>query len=41
MDRGTKFELAVADILRAKGYSVEHNVNMTGRSGAVHQIDVL
>ena len=41
VDRGTKFELAVADILRAKGYSVEHNVNMTGRSGAVHQIDVL
>ena len=41
VDRGTKFELIVADIIRANGYSVKHNVNMTGRSGAVHQIDVL
>ena len=41
VDKGTKFELVVADILRANGYSVKHNVNMTGRSEAVHQIDVL
>ena len=41
VDRGTKFELTVAGILHAKGYSVKHNVNMIGKSGAAHQIDVL
>ena len=41
VDRGTKFELTVAGILHAKGYSAKHNVNMIGKSGAAHQIDVL
>ena len=41
VDKGTEFELEVAHILRAWGYSVKHNVTMIGKSGAAHQIDVL
>ena len=41
VSKGAEFEVEIASILSAKGYSVKHNVNMVGRSGATHQIDVL
>jgi len=39
--KGTGFELRVAELFKQKGYDVTHNVKMSGRSGAAHQIDVL
>jgi len=41
VEKGTGFELRVAGLFRQRGYRVTHNVRMTGRSGAAHQIDVL
>lgn len=41
LEKGTGFELKIADLFKQKGYHVTHNIKMTGRSGATHQIDVL
>jgi len=41
LEKGTGFELKIADLFKQKGYHVTHNVKLHGRSGAEHQIDVL
>lgn len=41
VEKGTEFELQVAEMFRAHGYRVTHNVTMVGKSKAPHQIDVL
>lgn len=41
VEKGTEFELQVAEMIKAHGYEVTHNVTMVGKSGAPHQIDVL
>ena len=40
LDRGTAFEVQLHALFEAHGYLALHNVRMTGRSGAEHQIDV-
>lgn len=40
LDRGTAFEVQLHVLFEAHGYRAVHNVRMTGRSGAEHQIDV-
>lgn len=39
-EKGLGLERLVANLFKAKGYDVEHNVKLTGRSGVQHQIDV-
>ena len=39
-EKGLELEKLVAEIFRAKGYYVKHNVKLIGRSGVEHQIDV-
>jgi len=41
LERGTAFELQLRRLFEAHGYQATHNVRLTGRSGAEHQIDVL
>lgn len=41
LEKGTGFELKLAELFKQKGYRVTHNIKMTGKSGATHQIDVL
>lgn len=41
MEKGAQFERKVAKLFKQKGYDVTHNIKMTGRSGATHQIDIL
>src|SRR5919201_5175633 len=41
LERGTAFELQLRRLFEAHGYRALHNVRLTGRSGAEHQIDVL
>jgi hypothetical protein len=41
LERGTAFELQICALFESRGYRATHNVRMTGRSGAEHQIDVL
>jgi hypothetical protein len=41
LEKGTGFELKIADLFKQKGYHVTHNIKLQGRSGAEHQIDVL
>ena len=38
--KGLDLERLIAEIFRNAGYSVNHNVRLTGRSGVIHQIDV-
>lgn len=40
LDRGTAFEVQLHALFEAHGYRALHNVRMTGRAGAEHQIDV-
>ncbi len=40
LERGTDFEVQLHALFAAHGYRASHNVRMTGRSGAEHQIDV-
>jgi HJR/Mrr/RecB family endonuclease len=39
-EKGLAFEQRLARLFESKGYQVAHNVRLTGRSGAPHQIDV-
>lgn len=41
LEKGTGFELKIADLFKQSGYHVTHNIKLQGRSGAEHQIDVL
>jgi len=41
LEKGIGFELKLADLFKNNGYFVTHNVKMTGKSGATHQIDIL
>lgn len=41
LEKGTGFELKIADLFKQKGYHVTHNIRLQGKSGAEHQIDVL
>jgi hypothetical protein len=41
LQRGTTFELQLRRLFEVHGYRAMHNVRLTGRSGAEHQIDVL
>jgi len=40
-EKGLALELKLAELFKARGYEVIHNVKKVGRSGAEHQIDVL
>lgn len=39
-ERGLKLEKRITECFKAKGYNVEHNIKLRGRSGVEHQIDV-
>lgn len=39
-DKGLELERLIANLFKAKGYDVRHNVKMRGRSRVEHQIDV-
>ena len=41
LEKGTGFELKLAELFKNNGYLVTHNVKLTGKSGATHQIDIL
>ena len=42
VEKGTEFEVQVAELFKSYGYLVSHNVTLKGKkSGVVHQIDVL
>lgn len=41
LEKGTGFELKIAELFKQKGYHVTHNIKLKGKSGAEHQIDVL
>ena len=41
LEKGTGLELKIADLFKKSGYHVTHDVKMSGKSGAEHQIDVL
>jgi len=40
-EKGLAFEQRLVQLFRSKGYEVAHNVQIVGRSGAQHQIDLL
>lgn len=39
-EKGVELEKLVANLFKEKGYDIEHNVKLVGRSGVEHQIDV-
>ena len=41
LEKGTGFELKLTELFKNNGYLVTHNVKLTGKSGATHQIDIL
>lgn len=41
LEKGTGFELKIAELFKQKGYHVTHNIKLKGKSGAEHQIDIL
>ena len=41
LEKGTGLELKIVDLFKKNGYHVMHDIKMTGKSGAEHQIDVL
>ncbi len=41
VEKGTEFEIQVAELFRSYGYKVTHDITLVGKSGAPHQIDVL
>jgi len=41
LEKGTGFELKLAELFEKNGYRVTHDIKMTGKSGTTHQIDVL
>lgn len=41
LEKGTGFELKIAELFKQNGYHVSHNVKMKGKSGTEHQIDIL
>lgn len=40
-EKGLALELKLAELFKARGYEIIHNIKKIGRSGAEHQIDVL
>jgi len=41
LEKGTGFELKIAELFEKNGYHVTHDIKMKGKSGTTHQIDVL